>query len=689
MASAWEQLGAIERANDILRRAQLGRESSVSGHTRLSHLRQEDSIRVTAAAQKVILFESKDNRKARLTVASYLRTKTRIPSAALDPAFRRIAGPRRVIGRRQLRALRMKKGSRAPVTDLRKDLMQRLAEDKLAAAGPPRIPMNTPRLLEVTRRLLEGIPAHPRPAGSQGRAIRGKRSKQTRMDPGLRFDDQLINGNLVGEILKQPQTFAGIKGLAIAKKIAPLVNNALNGWLDVQVEKPKPAKQKAGFLEGVNKQVLAQLDPKTTFVERVKMRFRLAGAIQKRFEPGAKGDPLDPIMWAPEFGYPMYEPLRDLGHSMLLPGVERIPQNTIGLLKTNARFKEAYLCGSNHEFAGELLWRGYPTDQRGSYFRQFWDVSEYVRKPNEENELLGRWRIEQNYDSIETMPIEKKLSFLAQNLDTALQRLVQIWLAAENCFSVDDLSDRPRGLIKRLEESGADALSELNEDEINDAVRYVVIEEGFAEKLKDIKPLTQWRNNPLGANGQRAEEGLVLVIRGDLLRRYPNALIYAIEAVLDEEGQCVPKLAEYVEEGNAGSRIFPIFRASLPTDLSFFGFPFDKETARGDGTNKGMFFVIEEQPGEPRFGADVPTALAEVTTLSENWDNLSWSHFGFGIDGDHLHYGKYLDDPPDITQMPEKRQKEWNAASSAKRALITWQKPVRIAIHAKQMLPLD
>ena len=32
------------------------------------------------------------------------------------------------------------------------------------------------------------------------------------------------------------------------------------------------------------------------------------------------------------------------------------------------------MTGLNHEFGRELLWREYPTDQRGSYFRQFWDV---------------------------------------------------------------------------------------------------------------------------------------------------------------------------------------------------------------------------------------------------------------------------------------------------------------------------
>ena len=39
------------------------------------------------------------------------------------------------------------------------------------------------------------------------------------------------------------------------------------------------------------------------------------------------------------------------------------------------------MVGLNHEFARELLWREYPTDQRGSYFRQFWDVSGYQPPP--------------------------------------------------------------------------------------------------------------------------------------------------------------------------------------------------------------------------------------------------------------------------------------------------------------------
>ena len=81
------------------------------------------------------------------------------------------------------------------------------------------------------------------------------------------------------------------------------------------------------------------------------------------------------VMAYPGIDNPMYEPLRDLSDEYLLPNLNLIPHNTITLLETNQPFIEAYMVGLNHEFARELLWREYPTDQRGSYFRQFWDVS--------------------------------------------------------------------------------------------------------------------------------------------------------------------------------------------------------------------------------------------------------------------------------------------------------------------------
>lgn len=84
-------------------------------------------------------------------------------------------------------------------------------------------------------------------------------------------------------------------------------------------------------------------------------------------------DTLDQILAHPEFPQPMYEALYDLSQEYLLPGVGTIPMNCVGVLETNPAFVEAFLLGLSHEFARELRWRAYPTDLRGTYFRQFWD----------------------------------------------------------------------------------------------------------------------------------------------------------------------------------------------------------------------------------------------------------------------------------------------------------------------------
>src|SRR6188474_3574077 len=86
-------------------------------------------------------------------------------------------------------------------------------------------------------------------------------------------------------------------------------------------------------------------------------------------------DDLDPIMDAPEFPQPMYEALRDLSQDYFFPGLEHVPTNTAQVLKTNEKFIESFMVGLNAEMGRELLWRNYPTDQRGTYFQQFWDTA--------------------------------------------------------------------------------------------------------------------------------------------------------------------------------------------------------------------------------------------------------------------------------------------------------------------------
>src|SRR5206468_2747034 len=73
--------------------------------------------------------------------------------------------------------------------------------------------------------------------------------------------------------------------------------------------------------------------------------------------------------------------LRDAAPELLLPGVDKVPADTVALLETTPRLIEAYMVGLNHELSRELLWREYPTDLRGTWFRQFWDVRDQPGDP--------------------------------------------------------------------------------------------------------------------------------------------------------------------------------------------------------------------------------------------------------------------------------------------------------------------
>ena len=77
-----------------------------------------------------------------------------------------------------------------------------------------------------------------------------------------------------------------------------------------------------------------------------------------------------------------------------------------------------------------------------------------------------------------------------------------------------------------------------------------------------MQPIHAW-NAPLGRNPSAAgnPDQLVLLVRGELFRRYPNAVIYAAKATGTVTN---PKLTTQER--------YPLFRGSAPPDIAFFGF---------------------------------------------------------------------------------------------------------------------
>ena len=109
--------------------------------------------------------------------------------------------------------------------------------------------------------------------------------------------------------------------------------------------------------------------------------------------PGVTPVGTETVMMAPSFPQPMYEPLKEQSQDLLLPGLDTVLPDTVLGLRTNRAFVEAYMVGLNFEMGRELLWRGFPTDQRGTYFRHFWGTDAGRRGASDIDDLrknLGR-----------------------------------------------------------------------------------------------------------------------------------------------------------------------------------------------------------------------------------------------------------------------------------------------------------
>ena len=69
--------------------------------------------------------------------------------------------------------------------------------------------------------------------------------------------------------------------------------------------------------------------------------------------------------------------------------------------------------------------------------------------------------------------------------------------------------------------------------------------------------------------------------------------------------------------------LLPAFRGRLDPDVAFCGFALDLDEARG---TPGWWFVVEQQPTEPRFGLDVAVGFGTAAGPVNEWNDLTWGH---------------------------------------------------------------
>lgn len=217
-----------------------------------------------------------------------------------------------------------------------------------------------------------------------------------------------------------------------------------------------------------------------------------------------------PVMAYPVYPEPAYYYLKQISDRFVLPASGSMPDNSMALFVNNPTFVEAFLCGMNTEMGRELLWREYPTDSRGSYFRKFWDTE--VKKDIKQELRSGTF--------FDILPIHK-------------------WVNQEH---------ESHNLHK------------------------------------------------LGQNHTAGKDNLLIfAIKGELLKKYPETIIYLSKASLNGDKILIDPDA---------AKILPDLSAWLSEDTYIVGFPAKLNELVGNPATRdpGYFLTFMNRPGETRFG---------------------------------------------------------------------------------------
>jgi hypothetical protein len=634
MQQAWAQLGELLETNQKIRQFQLAWMSTFTSYRRHVLPQSTDQLLTfTHAVQPRILGSP-------TTIARQVKD-SRLPRAAVDPAFRRIARPRGAIMRKVVPS-----GATRPQQVLR-DLNtgaltaapappnptgQISLDDAASSIVPPALPEWLNRLLRsgvLSIGLLIAIALVLVLAIATGSLVfvalaivfgvlwtaARRLAQRVQEAESLRtaFQEKSFTPSAVDAIGARP-TFVltelgaelprladGATGDSVeAANFRVAMKDAFNVY---QSAPPPLAVPPPLQLENTVASLKQTLNPAVTIPKRAQFVLKIPAGIKEAYLRPQRT--LVTVIAHPVFAEPMYRALRDISAEFLAPNLGLISNNTISLLQTNQRFIEAYMVGLNDEMGRELLWRQFPTDQRGSYFRQFWDVGDVVNR--------------------------------------------------------DPL--KPPAQIE--------------------------------EELLDIAKLHSWEpetalgthaNRPL-PTGEGGDEGrLVLVVRGDLLKKYPTAVIYAQQAKWDTDDP--DRLVRVLDESNPAQFIkTPIFKAEIDPDVRFLGFDLTASVVKGSpdpsANNPGWFFVIQERPGEPRFGLD--NLSDDSPEKPTNWNQLAWQHLAESETLGCVDIDVHVPDDTSITAPPDSQFK-WGR-NAADMAYILYQVPVMVAFHGADMLP--
>ena len=193
-----------------------------------------------------------------------------------------------------------------------------------------------------------------------------------------------------------------------------------------------------------------------------------------------------------------------------------------------------------------------------------------------------------------------------------------------------------------------------------------------ADAGADIGDIAGWNLASAVGTHLISHAALVLVVRSELVRRYPGVLVAAVPAAWNSDGSRSPVK-------DATKIVLPDFRGRIGPDALYAGFS-QPSLVDAIGTPKstgpaGWFFLLSENPGDPRFGLD-PTADKPQPTRA----TLAWSHLSLPPGARYAAISAF---PP----VPDARFNPAQA-TAASVASLTRQRPFRAFLHGSLLVRL-
>jgi hypothetical protein len=352
MARSWEGAGAIAEANRLLAVGELSTEATEKAQAK--HVEGMEATAVTLMA---------DPMRRRVQVGDVplaeVLAESGLPDGAGSSAFRRLTRPGGGLARRLARTPAASSGEMPQGESV-------LAEGLAAGARilPEAIAAVTAQP-EGGGQPVGGDPASLSLSRSLIGLVEGQRPLIEARDP---------------EVLEPLNNLAALAGDAMAGSMMSVtvpppatiraVRRAANGeaLADLTVA-PVPIAAEVG---AVAEEIQTAIAPLAQQLGRFQTLVQ-SPDVAERSEGDAR--PLRPIMSHPRFGMPIAAELLSRWPEWAVPGIADFPADSATLLETNSAFAEALMVGLNHEFNRELLWREFPTDQRGTAFARFWPAA--------------------------------------------------------------------------------------------------------------------------------------------------------------------------------------------------------------------------------------------------------------------------------------------------------------------------